>query len=157
MRVSVNVLKAAMVALAIGAAACSSGPSPEEFTRADADAIRKLDADFVTAFNAKDANKVLSMYTDNSVFMPPNAPTLRGTQPLKSFFGDLFTRGATDLRLDPTDVAGHGPIAYQSGSYSLTTAGTRDRGKFLFVMRKMGGNWRLEYTIWSSDLPHPSS
>lgn len=150
------VLKTAMLALAIGAAACGGAPQ-EEFTRADSDAIRKLDADFVVAFNAKDADKVLTMYTDNSVFMPPNAPTLRGTQPLKSFFGDLFARGATDLKLDPVDVAGHGPIAYQSGTYSLTTAGARDRGKFLFVMRKMSGTWRLEYTIWSSDLPKPSS
>jgi ketosteroid isomerase-like protein len=156
MRARTNALTAALAAFAIAAAACAGAPQ-EEFTRADADAIRKVDADFVAAFNAKEADKILGMYTDNSVFMPPNAPTLRGTQPLKSFFGDMFARGATDLRMDPTDIAGHGPIAYQSGSYSLTTGTTRDRGKFLFVMRKMAGNWRLEYTMWSSDLPQPTS
>lgn len=136
----------------LGLTACS-GPKGEEFTRTDSDAVRKLDADFVEAFNAKQTDRILSMYTDSSVFMPPNAPTLRGTEPLKSFFADMFARGATDLKMEPVDLAGHGPIAYQSGIYSLTTGATRDRGKFLFLMRKMAGNWRFEYMSWSSDLP----
>lgn len=144
-------MRTAIIVVALALSACG-GPKGAEFGTADAAAIRKLDAEFVAAFNAKDLNKILAMYTDNSVFMPPNAPTLRGTEPLKSFYNDLFTR-ATDLKMEPSDVAGHGPIAYQSGAYSL--GGTaRDRGKFLFVMRKMGENWRFEYTIWSSDLPN---
>jgi ketosteroid isomerase-like protein len=146
----------AILAAVLGLTACGA-PNTEEFTRADADAIRKADADFVAAFNAKALDKILSMYTDNSVFMPPNAPTLRGTEPLKSFYNDLFARGAADLKMDPVDIAGHGPIAYQSGTYSLTTGATRDRGKFLFVMRKMAGTWRFEYTIWSSDLPRSAT
>jgi uncharacterized protein (TIGR02246 family) len=146
-----SVLTITLLAATLGVAC--GGPKGEEFTRADADAIRKVDADFVAAFNAKDPDRILSLYTDNSVFMPPNAPTLRGREPLKSFFGDMFAKGATALTMEPVDLAGHGPIAYQSGTYTLTTGETRDRGKFLFVMRKMAGNWRFEYTSWSSDLP----
>jgi ketosteroid isomerase-like protein len=148
-----NVLTLTALALGLIASGCA-GPKPEEFTRTDADAIRKLDADFVAAFNAKDTDRILAMYTDNSVFMPPNAPTLRGTQPLKSFYADLLGKGAADLKMDPVDIAGHGPIAYQSGTFSMGGA-AHDRGKFLFVMRKMGDNWRFEYTMWSSDLPKP--
>ena len=33
----------------------------------------------------------------------------------------------------------------------------RDRGKYLFVLRNMAGDWRLEYTSWSSDLPRPAA
>ncbi len=57
--------------------------------------------------------------------------------------------------MEPEDVAGHGPLAYQSGTYTLTGAAARDRGKYLIVMRNMAGNWRMEYTAWSSDLPLP--
>lgn len=145
----------AALAVTLSATACG-GPAPEEFTAADAAAIRKVDADFVAAFNAKDLDKLLAMYTDNSVFMPPNAPTLRGRQPLRSFFDDLLKRGGSDLKMDPEDVAGHGPIAYQSGLFTMNTGPSHDRGKFLFVMRKMAGNWHFEYTIWSSDLPTPA-
>ena len=88
--------------------------------------------------------------------MPPNAPLLRGRDPLKSFYTDLVSK-VSDIRLEPADVAGHGPIAYESGTYSMNTGATRDRGKFLFVLRNMGGNWRFEYTSWSSDLPTPAA
>ncbi len=145
-----------VVALALTAGACG-GPQEQQFTRADSDAIRKLDADFVAAFNAKNVDKLLTLYADNSVFMPPNAPTLRGREPLTSFYREMMSKSDTSLQMDPVDIAGHGPIAYQNGTFTRTTAGNRDRGKFLFVMRKMGDTWRFEYTIWSSDLPAPAS
>jgi ketosteroid isomerase-like protein len=145
---------AAVLALALGASACG-GVQDDQFTMGDGDALRKVDADFVKAFNAKDLDKILTMYSDNSVFMPPNAPSLKGREPLKSFYKEMFARGAVDLRMDPADVGGHGPIGFQNGTYSLTAGDTRDRGKFLFVMRKMAGNWKFEHTIWSSDFPAP--
>ena len=149
-----TVITAALLALTLSAAACA-GPKEQEFTRADAEAIRTTTANLTTAFNAKQLDKVLDQYADNSVFMPPNAPLLRGRDPLKSFYTDLAARW-TELKMEPEDVAGHGPIAYQSGTYTLTGTEARDRGKYLIVMRNMAGNWRVEYTAWSSDLPKPA-
>jgi ketosteroid isomerase-like protein len=139
------------------AAACS-GPAAEEFTTKDAGTIRQQIDAFVTAFNAKDVSKILEIYADNSVFMPPNEPIIRGKDALKSFYTDIFKRGATNLRLDTVEVSGHGPIAYHSGTYELdykpaTGAPGRDRGKFLFVLRKMANAWKYQYTMWNSDLP----
>jgi ketosteroid isomerase-like protein len=145
----------AVLAVALGVSACG-GAQEEQFTMGDGEAIRRMDADFVKAFNAKDLDTILGMYSDNSVFMPPNAPALKGKEPLKSFYNELFSRGPVELRMDPNDVGGHGPIGFQNGSYSLNAGDTRDRGKFLFVMRKMGTNWKYEHTIWSSDLPPPA-
>jgi ketosteroid isomerase-like protein len=150
-----RILSIAAVALTIAAAACG-GASEQQFTAADATAIRKASADLAAAFNGKEVDKILSLYADNSVFMPPNAPLLRGKDPLRSYFSNLVAR-ASDLKMDNVDVAGHGPIGYTSGSYNLTTAGVADRGKFLIVMRNMMGTWRFEYTMWSSDLPARAS
>jgi len=61
--------------------------------------------------------------------------------------------GSKDLKLTPADVAGHGPLAYESGSYSMMNGTVPDRGKYLFIFRNMNGNWKIEYTSWSSDLP----
>ncbi len=144
----------AVAALVLGATACG-GPKGEEFTATDSAAIRQVVADLVAAFNAKEMDRLLAFYVENSVFMPPNKPLLRGKDPLKSFYGDLFGHGATDLKMDPVDVAGHGPIAYLSGTFSLTTGTTHDRGKFLLVMRKMGEKWLFQHSMWSSDLPKP--
>lgn len=141
----------------LGAAACG-GPAPEEFTTKDAGTIRQQHEGFLAAFNAKETGKIVELYAENSVFMPPNEPIIRGRDALKNFYDGLFTRGASNLRMDITEVSGHGPLAYQSGTYEMDlkpATGTpgRDRGKYLFVLRKLQIGWKYEYTMWNSDLP----
>ena len=142
------------------ASACSTGTPGEEFGMKDQAAIREKNAAFVKAFNAKDMNQILSAYTENSVFMPPNQPVIRGKDALKSFYDDLLKQGASNLKLDVGEVSGHGPLAYQAGTYQMDlkpSAGPtdHDRGKYLFIARKLNGQWRYEYTVWNSDLPPP--
>jgi len=150
-----NATTIAMLVLTIAASACS-GPQPEEFTRADGDAIRANAATLTSSFNAKQIDKIVALYADNSTFMPPNAPILRGREPLRSFFEDLTSRPGATLAMTVETVAGHGPLAYESGTYSLEyEGGKRDRGKYLRVHRKANDSWRTEYTMWSSDLPQP--
>ena len=145
----------AALALAVTVSACATAATQqEEFTRTDADAIRKASGDLAAAFNQKQLDTVLGFYAENSVFMPPNAPQLRGRDPLKSFFGELIENGAANLHLEPAEVAGHGPIAYEYGAYSIDLGPNgRDRGKYVRVLRNTAGTWRAEKTIWSSDLP----
>lgn len=144
----------AALVLTVGVSACATGATEPGFTRADQDAIRKNTTDLTTAFNAKQVDQIVVLYADNSVFMPPNAPLLRGRDPLTSFYGSLIEKGATDLKLDTVEISGHGPIAYETGTYSLSYAkGAHDRGKYVRVLRNMAGTWRVEKTIWSSDLP----
>jgi ketosteroid isomerase-like protein len=150
-----TVMKAAALAVALGMGACG-GPVEQGFNSADADAIRKSTADLATQINAKNVEGILALYAENSVFMPPNAPLLRGREPLKSFYTDLVSK-VTDIKLEPVDVAGHGPIGYESGTYTMNLGNTRDRGKYLLVLRNTGGKWRMEYTSWSSDLPKPAA
>jgi ketosteroid isomerase-like protein len=150
-------MRAALIMSFVFAAACS-GPAPEEFTTKDAGTIRQQHEAFVTAFNAKQNDAILNLYAENSVFMPPNEPIIRGKDALKHFYEELFKRGATNLRMDIAEVSGHGPLAYQSGNYEMdlkpdTGTPGRDRGKYLFVLRKMQIGWKYEYTMWNSDLP----
>ena len=151
MRTSVWVL--AVVALAI-TTACST-PKGEEFTTSDAATIRQKNQEFVEAFNGKQVPKILSLYADNSVFMPPNMPTIRGRGALEGYYSDQFRQGAGNLKLEVGEVSGHGPLAYQTGAYELDYRrdSRHDRGKYLFVLRNMSGTWRLQYAMWSSDLP----
>ena len=124
----------------------------------DQAALRERTDAFVKAFNAKDVAQVLSIYAENSNFMPPNQPVIRGKDSLKIFYDDLLKSGATNLKLDVSEVSGHGPLAYQSGTYEMDVkpasgVSTHDRGKYLFIARKLNNTWRYEYTVWNSDLP----
>lgn len=142
------------VIVSVGAAACASGTSSEEFTASDTETIRQRSQQLPTAFNAKEVDAIVELYADNSVFMPPNAPLLRGREPLRDFYQDLIAR-TTNLRLESDNVVGHGPLAYETGTYYLgyQDGAVRDRGKYVFIWRKMNDTWRTETTIWSSDLP----
>jgi ketosteroid isomerase-like protein len=147
-------LTATLVAISvcIGASACG-GKKEAEFGIPDQQAIRETTSALQSSFNAKDVDKILSLYTENSVFMPPNKPLLRGRGPLKGFYEGLLNGGSKDLKLTTGDVAGHGPLGYESGSYTMTNGEVPDRGKYLFIFRNMNGQWKIEYTSWSSDLP----
>ncbi len=146
----------AALVLTLGVGACA-GPKQQEFTRADAEAIKKNTAEFTAAFNSKQLDKVIEFYVDNSVLMPPNKPLLRGRDALMSYYSAEVARGG-QLTMDAEEVQGHGPLAYVAGTYSISyDGGGRDRGKYLRVLRLMNGNWRLEKTIWSSDLPVQSA
>ena len=149
-----RVLTAALLATSVcmSASACGGKQEPE-FGIPDQQAIRGATSTLETAFNAKEVDKILTLYTENSVFMPPNKPLLRGRASLKGFYDGMMNAGSKDLKLTPADVAGHGPLAYESGSYSMTNGTVPDRGKYLFIFRSMNGNWKIEYASWSSDLP----
>ena len=134
------------------ATACGGARPGDEFTMKDQAVIRERTEAFVKAFNAKDVDQILGIYAENSVFMPPNEPIIRGKDALRTFYTDLL-KGATDLRLNVAEVSGHGPLAYQTGTYELNRGTVRDRGKYLFILRKLGDAWRYEYTMWNSDLP----
>lgn len=146
----------AALVLTLGVGACA-GPKQQEFTRADAEAIKKGTADFTAAFNHKELDKVVDFYVDNSVLMPPNKPLLRGREALRAYYGAEVARGG-QLTMNSEEVQGSGPLAYEAGVYSISyDDGGRDRGKYLRVFRLMNGTWRTEKTIWSSDLPVQSA
>jgi ketosteroid isomerase-like protein len=145
----------ALAVIALATTTACSNPKGDEFTTSDAANIRQKSQEFVDAFNSKQVPKILAEYADNSVFMPPNMPTIRGKGALEGYYTDLFHQGAQNLKLEVGEVSGHGPIAYQTGSYELEYQqdSRHDRGKYLFVLRNMSGTWRLQYSMWSSDLP----
>lgn len=149
-------VSAAILAVTLAMGACAAPPGAE-FTKVDSDAIRQANQEHVSAFNEKSIDRVLATYAENSVFMPPNAPLLRGKDPLRAFYTSLFEQGG-QLTMEIDEVNGHGPLAYESGSYAIQYGGatpTRDRGKYLRVLRNQNG-WHTEKMIWSSDLPKPA-
>ena len=143
--------------LAAALAGCSSSaPAAREFGKTDVDSINKLIQDFIAVYNAKDALKVSQLFTGPAVVLPPNASAVRGEENVREYYVNRFKQGASDLSLEPRDVAGSGNLAYASGDYRLTMAppggeSRRDRGKFLFVLRNFKDRWLLEQLMFSSD------
>lgn len=154
-------MRTAILVAAVAAVTISCSPSTEvQFGQQDAARIRQRSQEYTQAFNSKDLQKVLSFYSGETVFMPPNAPTLRGRDAVGDFYKGMYAEGAGDLAVESKDVGGHGTLAYESGTFSLlrkppSGPETRDRGKYMFIWRYYPAQkaWLMDYTIWSSDLP----
>ena len=147
------------VTAAVGLAACGGSAPVEQFGRADAEQISKMIQEFAGAYNAKDVEKIATYFSGNASLMPANRSTLNGVEAIKGFYKErVTTEGATDLAVVMQSVQGHGPLAYYAGTFTLNLkpeGGTerRDRGKVIWILRKLGPQWKFEYQIMSSDLP----
>ncbi|MGE5359150.1 MAG: DUF4440 domain-containing protein [Bacteroidales bacterium] len=155
-----HLLSLTAIAVTVALAACGGKPAGAEFTKEDTAAIRQLVQDFVTAYNAKDVAKLQSLFSGTASVMPANRNTLSGVDGVKAFFQErLTTEGAGDVNVDITAIEGQGTLGYVTGKFSLilNPAGApeprRDRGKVLWIVRKLGGRWLFEVQIMSSDLP----
>ena len=148
-----------MALVAALAVASCSGPKVREFGREEAAQVRQFVQDFAAAYNSGDATKMQSLYSGAAILMPPNASTVRGSEPIQGYYQNRFAvDGATDLQIEVVEVSGQWPLAYVIGTVSvkLKPAGQpegRDRGKILFILRNLANTWRIEASMWSSDLP----
>jgi ketosteroid isomerase-like protein len=147
------------LAAAASLAACGGSAPAEQFGRADAEKISKMVQEFAGAYNAKDIEKIGTYFAGNASLMPANRSTLNGLEAVKGFYKErVTTEGAGDLAIDMLSVQGHGPIAYFAGTFTLTLkpadgSERRDRGKVIWILRKLGDQWKFEYQMMSSDLP----
>ncbi len=140
---------------------CTGAPSSTgEFTKADSDEIRAMIRDFVAAYNAKDTAKIRTFFAANASLMPINRATLRGVDAVQGYYeGRVRDEGGSDLAIEPIAVEGHGALGYVAASFTMAfrppdgSAPWHDRGKVIWIVRKLGGHWKFEWQIMSSDLP----
>ena len=128
-------------------------------TRASAaDAIRRLDAEFMKAADARNAGALVkAFYAADAVLMPPNHPIVEGRADIQSFLQGLIDSGFTGIKLETTTIASVGDLAYGRGRYTLSMAPpggapVQDVGKYIVTYRRQAkGIWQAVADIFNSD------
>ena len=128
---------------------------------ADKLAIRTAEIEAVRAFNAGDIDGYMAAYPQHSLWLPPNAPMVRGAQAIRELATQLAANPGFEfhVQLDTVEVASSGDLAYLVGFYQLTLNDASgnpvtDYGKFVEVWKKHPDNtWNHELAIWNSDDP----
>jgi len=150
----------ALSATAVLAACAGTPSSTTEFSKADTDEIRAMIRDFVAAYNAKDVAKIGTFFAGDAALVPINRSTLNGVDSVKGYFeGRVKDEGGTDLAIEPITIEGYGPLGYVAASFSMAfrppdgSAPRHDRGKVIWIVRRLAGHWKFEWQIMSSDLP----
>jgi ketosteroid isomerase-like protein len=104
---------------------------------------------------------MMSIYADDAVLMPPNAPAFRGRDAIRQFWSGLLGMGKIEAEIAADTVVQSGDLATEVGHFALTItppnapAPVKDRGKYVITWRRTGGQWKAIYDIFNSDLPAP--
>lgn len=119
--------------------------------------IAAANKSFETYFAAGELDKLMTLYTEEACFLPPNMDLLRGRDAIKAFFKGARDMGIAQLKLVTIEVDAHGDHATEMGTYELLTdsGAVADHGKFLVAWKKDGDQWRLHRDMINSSMPPP--
>ena len=137
----------------------ATGPQAPASTQTADAAIRAVADQYVKASLAGDAKAIAALYTEDAVEMPPNAPAVKGRAAIQQHYEKELKSGKVSrFTLKHLETRSAGDIGYDVGTYdqSMTPAGgaeMADTGKFVVVLKRTGGDWRVAYAIYNSDRP----
>ncbi len=125
-------------------------------SRAEA-AVRKVTQDWALACNTTHLDDLVELYVADAMVLRPNVPPVRGTASIREFMFSVLDAGLGEVELDPLRVELFGDVACESGRCKMlvpTASGKRreERGKYLVVLIRNAGEWKITADCWSSDL-----
>jgi uncharacterized protein (TIGR02246 family) len=149
-------LGSVLLALAVGACATAGSSS----SRADAEqAAERTVERLITADNAADLAGVLACYAGDVLWLPPDGEVIAGKAGVRPRYERLFASYVPDVALEVTEVRASDALAYVRGF----TRGvlrpkrggepTRVNDKFLAVLHRDDGAWRISHLMWSPTEP----
>jgi uncharacterized protein (TIGR02246 family) len=132
--------------------------------------VEELNNKFIDAFKTRDFAAVAGMFTDDAVMLPPRRNIVTGRGNIESFWSQAAR--IKELKFDSASVTAIGSdvareigtlrmrvepgrrrrVSQGEGETGSANAGPQSReiaGKYVFVWRKIDGQWKLETSIWN--------
>ncbi len=112
--------------------------------------IKKVLFSYRDALNESNAEKVLSLYTNNGVFMPSSAPTAIGQEQLKGTYEFVFSNIQLNIEFYIDEIEVVGDYAFvrttSKGTTLIHASGETvpEENRELFVLRKENGSWKID-------------
>jgi len=112
--------------------------------------IKKLLLTYRDALNTSDVSKVLTLYTENGVFMPSGAPTSIGMEQVKGAYEFVFSniQLSIEFYIDEIKVVGEYAFARTTskGTTLIHATGENisEENREIFVLKKEGGAWKID-------------
>jgi uncharacterized protein (TIGR02246 family) len=159
MRLPMRVL---LVTIFCGLAAACSHPGPgaqsAATTAPDEAAIRAAADSWTTAYNAGDVDKIVALYADDAVVMPPNVHALPGHEAIRKYLAtDVAAAQSAGLvtKDGPSAVGVSGDFAWHTGTSAVVDAAgkTIETVQYTEVWHRTNGKWLMVRDIWNDDAP----
>jgi uncharacterized protein (TIGR02246 family) len=156
-------LKTAPLLLVLSQLACTQAPPAAPDTRAaDEKAIKDVETAWLKDIQAKDVEKSVSHYTDDSSFLLPDMPIQTGKDAVRATYKALMADPnlAVDFSSTKVEVAKSGDFGYTQGVYTMTTTDAKtkkpmtERVKYLtFFKKQADGSWQAVEDMLNGDAP----
>ncbi|HEV7621426.1 MAG TPA: SgcJ/EcaC family oxidoreductase, partial [Flavisolibacter sp.] len=112
-------------------------------------AIKQLIFSYQDALNTSDVSKVLPLYTEDGVFMPANAPTVKGQEYLKGSYEFIFKTIQLHIEFLIEEIVVNGDYAYavtnSKGTTLIHANGQTipEESREFFILQKHNGQWKI--------------
>jgi ketosteroid isomerase-like protein len=143
------------------AAACSIAPRNSD--AADRAAIDRIRQAFEAGENAGDAESLRQYLADDAIGMAPNAPPCRGVDACMAALRGWFELFEVDVQYRSEEIVIAGNWAFDRGTAKEILAPKKGgapfggEGKYLWLYRRVGGEWKQARAIWNSSEPGPEA
>lgn len=118
------------------------------------------------ALIAKDTESFVSLWVDEPLRFPPNAPKVTGTEALREFTSQFLATPGLALSFgeqNEGEVSRAGDLGYTIASYEVTMDDAEGNsvtapGKVVVIWKKQpDGSWKAVLDIWNSDQAAPTA
>jgi uncharacterized protein (TIGR02246 family) len=106
------------------------------------EAPRRVAEEWKAAYNAGDAARVASLYTDDGYYVSAHV-VAQGRSAIQAYFQRGIDAGGHIDRIQILTSGASGDLAYTVGTYEATNAGQKVRGRNVVVLRKVGEKWLM--------------
>lgn len=118
--------------------------------------IMKANDNFMNLFNAGDADKFVTVYTEDARLLPPNGEVVTGRNNIKTFWEGMMKAGIKPV-LKTVSAQRYGKTVIEEGTVAIH-AGDKvvDNVKYMVIWKKVKGVWKMHQDIWNSNNPLPN-
>jgi uncharacterized protein (TIGR02246 family) len=158
-----NARWALLLMLAVMIGACAGQPkAPVVDTVATTAAIDSLNNAFVAAVTARDTSAVVNFYASDAQLLPPGSPRVEGHVAIRAFWAGFLQMPGLEFQLTSIRpiIAEAGDVAIDVGSHAMKFTDAKgkpmeDVGKYVAVLKKVGGEWKIVIDTFNSDRSSP--
>ncbi|MES0810745.1 nuclear transport factor 2 family protein [Roseibium sp. SCPC15] len=131
---------------------CMAIPSVADGSREQAVRdLKGLNDRFNEAAAAGDADALVDLYSDDTLWIAQNKPPVQGLEePRKLFEFVTSNNGKVSHTIDHLFVSEDATLAVMIGSVDaeIASAGMDATGTYLFVLKPEGGSWKIVTDMW---------
>jgi uncharacterized protein (TIGR02246 family) len=120
-------------------------------------AIAAANAQFSAVAAKGDGAGLAALYAADGQVLPAGSDVIRGRDAIRKFWQGALDSGIAGVGLKTLEIFGPSPTVTEVGQYELSdkTGKILDRGKYIVIWRREGGQWKLLRDMFSTNVPAP--